>query len=111
MDVIARVVPGVVRMSAEYEGRDIIAVAHGGTIRAALAFALNIGPEAALAFSIENCSVTRLDHITNIPEGLAWRAALVHRLGQPRSEERRVGTECGSTCRSRWSPSPEKKKK
>src|SRR3546814_18582956 len=22
-----------------------------------------------------------------------------------RSEERRVGTECGSTCRSRWSPS------
>src|SRR3546814_11162313 len=25
-------------------------------------------------------------------------------LGQPRSEERRVGTECVSTCRSRWSP-------
>src|SRR3546814_15489004 len=23
----------------------------------------------------------------------------------PRSEERRVGKECGSTCRSRWSPS------
>src|SRR3546814_11131224 len=23
---------------------------------------------------------------------------------QPRSEERRVGTECVSTCRSRWSP-------
>src|SRR3546814_18066912 len=23
-----------------------------------------------------------------------------------RSEERRVGQECGSTCRSRWSPSP-----
>src|SRR3546814_13664846 len=27
-----------------------------------------------------------------------------------RSEERRVGKECVSTCRSRWSPSPEKKK-
>src|SRR3546814_11808654 len=30
-----------------------------------------------------------------------------HRLGHPpaaRSEERRVGTECVSTCRSRWSP-------
>src|SRR3546814_12121742 len=27
-------------------------------------------------------------------------------LGQPeRSEERRVGKECASTCRSRWSPS------
>src|SRR3546814_14314488 len=24
----------------------------------------------------------------------------------PRSEERRVGKECVSTCRSRWSPSP-----
>src|SRR3546814_15173524 len=29
----------------------------------------------------------------------------------PRSEERRVGTECASTCRSRWSPYYEKKKK
>src|SRR3546814_16485299 len=27
-----------------------------------------------------------------------------------RSEERRVGKECGSTCRSRWSPYPAKKK-
>lgn len=85
MDVVARVVPVIVRMSAEYEGRDIIAVAHGGTIRAALAFALDISPEAALAFSIENCSVTRLDHITNIPEGSAWRAAMVNRLGKTAS--------------------------
>src|SRR3546814_12961534 len=29
-----------------------------------------------------------------------WRAGLFHH----RSEERRVGKECGSTCRSRWSP-------
>src|SRR3546814_17126287 len=28
-----------------------------------------------------------------------------------RSEERRVGTECVSTCRSRWSPAHRKKKK
>src|SRR3546814_2894859 len=26
------------------------------------------------------------------------------RLNEPRSEERRVGKECVSTCRSRWSP-------
>src|SRR3546814_16365333 len=26
--------------------------------------------------------------------------------GSPRSEERRVGKECVSTCRSRWSPYP-----
>src|SRR3546814_19791014 len=29
---------------------------------------------------------------------------------KPRSEERRVGKECVSTCRSRWSPYNEKKK-
>src|SRR3546814_14182396 len=28
----------------------------------------------------------------------------VHGLAQDRSEERRVGKECVSTCRSRWSP-------
>src|SRR3546814_9761438 len=27
-------------------------------------------------------------------------------VGDPRSEERRVGTECVSECRSRWSPEP-----
>src|SRR3546814_14968122 len=30
--------------------------------------------------------------------------------GQPRSEERRVGKECVSTCRSRWSPYHQQKK-
>src|SRR3546814_13710282 len=30
------------------------------------------------------------------------------RAGADRSEERRVGKECVSTCRSRWSPSPQK---
>src|SRR3546814_12281883 len=32
------------------------------------------------------------------------------RAAVPRSEERRVGKECGSTCRSRWSPYHVKKK-
>src|SRR3546814_10744393 len=34
-----------------------------------------------------------------------------HRNAWRRSEERRVGKECVSTCRSRWSPYHEKKKK
>src|SRR3546814_20132408 len=34
-----------------------------------------------------------------------------HEAGAVRSEERRVGTECVSTCRSRWSPFHKKKKK
>src|SRR3546814_13736374 len=33
-----------------------------------------------------------------------------HRLAKVRSEERRVGKECVSTCRSRWSPYHYKKK-
>src|SRR3546814_11678929 len=37
-----------------------------------------------------------------VHRGLGYRAA--------RSEERRVGKECGSTCRSRWSPYHYKKK-
>src|SRR3546814_21061136 len=33
------------------------------------------------------------------------RVVGIHRRLAPRSEERRVGKECVSTCRSRWSPS------
>src|SRR3546814_2082181 len=39
------------------------------------------------------------------PRGVAERLDhLVASDGTGRSEERRVGKECGSTCRSRWSP-------
>src|SRR3546814_15427603 len=40
------------------------------------------------------------------PTGLSWRLNERHygALQGLRSEERRVGKECGSTCRSRWSP-------
>src|SRR3546814_11900540 len=46
---------------------------------------------------------------------LMWRLRLAYALGADparlRSEERRVGKECVSTCRSRWSPYTYKKKK
>src|SRR3546814_13576171 len=42
---------------------------------------------------------------------LEQRAKLRGRLRTWRSEERRVGIECVSTCRSRWSQSNSKKKK
>src|SRR3546814_13227117 len=38
------------------------------------------------------------------------RGAVGQFLAQTRSEERRVGKECVSTCRSRWSPYHKKKK-
>jgi len=63
-----------------HAGRDIIAVAHGGTIRAALALALGLEPEAALAFTIENCPITRIDHVNGPGVGNDWRVVTVNRL-------------------------------
>src|SRR3546814_17722624 len=40
-----------------------------------------------------------------------YRVVLEDTEVRARSEERRVGTECVSTCRSRWSPYHSKKKK
>ncbi len=62
-EVVERVSKSVTDLTEQHRGRDIIAVTHGGTIRAALAFALDIAPERALAFEIGNCSLTRLDFI------------------------------------------------
>jgi broad specificity phosphatase PhoE len=62
-DVVERVRQGVADLSERHAGRDIVAVAHGGTIRAAVALALDLAPDKALALSIDNCSLTRLDRI------------------------------------------------
>ena len=50
------------RLTEKYRGRDIVATAHGGTIRAALAHAFNMHPEAAVRFEIENVSITLIEH-------------------------------------------------
>src|SRR3546814_12844909 len=48
------------------------------------------------------CSVGQFVRLTDneVVEG----EARIERRGDARSEERRVGKECVSTCRSRWSP-------
>jgi broad specificity phosphatase PhoE len=78
-DVVERVAGAVEAISAAEAGRDIVVVAHGGSIRAALAHALAIDPERALGFAIDNCSLTRLDHFSG--EG-AWRVGSVNFLPQ-----------------------------
>lgn len=77
-DLVDRVGTAVLRLTEQHQGRDIIAVAHAGTIRAALAVALDLPPEAALAFAIDNCSVTRLDHLGQPLLGNAWRVSCVN---------------------------------
>ncbi len=77
--VVDRVAAAIHRLVASHAGEDIIAVAHGGTIRAALSLALGLDPEAALAFSIENCSITRIDRIDGPSLGHGWRVVTVNR--------------------------------
>ncbi len=77
--VVARVSRAIDELVAAHAGREIIAIAHGGTIRAALAVALGLDPEAALAIAIENCSITRIDHIDGPGRGHGWRVVTVNR--------------------------------
>lgn len=77
--VIERVSRAILGLVGEFPGRDIIAVAHGGTIRAALALALDLEPEASLAFTVENCSLTRIDRIDGPGMGHGWRVVTVNR--------------------------------
>ena len=77
-DVVARVSTAVQRLTVQFAGRDIVAVAHGGSIRAALALALGLDAEGALSFIIENCSITRIDHIAGVELRHGWRVAAVN---------------------------------
>src|SRR3546814_15890588 len=48
---------------------------------------------------------SRARHLMMLRERASWRRSATAPVQPPRSEERRVGKECVSTCRSRWSPS------
>ena len=76
-----RVSGAVERLSVEHAGRDIVAVTHGGTIRAALAHALSLRPEKAMAVKVDNLSLTRLEHVPgrlDMGHANAWRVVTVN---------------------------------
>jgi alpha-ribazole phosphatase len=75
-EVCARVAPAIERLSVQHAGQNIVAVAHGGSIRAALGHALGLGPDAVLAFVLDNCSLTRMDRIEG--GGGSWRVNAVN---------------------------------
>ena len=79
-EVAARVARGIERWNGRHPGRDIVAVAHGGTIRAALGHALGLPPARALAFETANCALTRLDYIEDEGKAPAWRVVMVNLL-------------------------------
>ncbi len=59
--VVARVRAAVARLGAQFAGRDLIVVGHAGSIRAALAVALDLTPAAALRLEVAPLSLTRID--------------------------------------------------
>jgi alpha-ribazole phosphatase len=77
MDLYNRTCGAIERINAEQAGRDIIVVAHGGTIRAAVGLALGDQPGKGLDFDIDNCSVTRLDHLSSANYA-GWRLPMVN---------------------------------
>jgi alpha-ribazole phosphatase len=78
VDLVERVSPVIASLTRAHRGKDIVAVTHGGTIRAALALALGLDPQAALGFTIENCSLTRLDHLSPDGASALWRVVAVN---------------------------------
>ena len=69
----ARVRRAIHRLSDQFPGRDVVAIVHAGTIRAALAMALGLEPAQALRFAVQPLSLTRID---GTPEG--WRVECVN---------------------------------
>ena len=55
---------------------DVVLVVHSGTIRAALAIALDLAPDAALRFVIDPLSLTRIDRLES-----GWRVVAVNERG------------------------------
>ena len=75
IEVIDRVGVALERLAREHENEDVVIVSHGGTIRAAVAYALGVHPDNALHLSIHNLSMTSLERH---PEG--WRVTRVNEL-------------------------------
>jgi alpha-ribazole phosphatase len=72
-DVILRVGAVIERLGHTHEGRDIVAVCHGGVVRAAVAHVLGLGGERALRLTVGNISLTRIER-----RGAAWRVVSVN---------------------------------
>lgn len=76
-DVMMRVARAVERRSASHPDADIVVVGHGGSIRAAVAQALGLGPARALALQVAPLSLTRLDRIADA-SGVVWSICCVN---------------------------------
>jgi alpha-ribazole phosphatase len=73
--MIRRVGETLELLAERYAGRDVVAVSHGGAIRAAVAHCLRIGADNALHLSVNNLSLTRVERHAD-----GWRVVCVNEL-------------------------------
>lgn len=82
-DQCLRVAQRAEQLTDIYAGRDIVCVAHAGSIRAAVALALGLTPAQALALDVKNLGLTRLDHISTglrTRRGGNWRVVALNQI-------------------------------
>lgn len=72
-DVIGRIGPALEELAERLQGQDIVIVAHGGSIRAAVSHAMGLDPYQAFQISVRNLSLTRLEK-----HGADWRIASIN---------------------------------
>ncbi len=80
-DQISRVGAIIEKYTYMHAGKDIVAVTHGGTIRAAISHALGLTPETGMSFTVSTLSLTRLEHIEGgllRGKGRSWRAVSIN---------------------------------
>ena len=73
--VCARVAVSLDRLATGHRGAEIVAVTHGGAIRAAVAHALGLTGAQALRLSVQNLSLTVIER-----HDAAWRVVAVNEL-------------------------------
>ncbi len=73
--VLERVAPAMERLADQAEKGPVVAVCHGGSIRAAVAHAMGVGAAAALHLSVQNLSLTRLERLSP-----GWKVVSVNEM-------------------------------
>ena len=71
--VMDRVGEAAERLATAYPGQDLVCISHGGAIRAAVAHALGVDAYAALHLSVQNLSLTVLEHFE-----AGWRVVMLN---------------------------------
>ena len=82
IDLYARSANKIHQLNHEYSGKNIISITHGGTIRAMIAFAMDLTMDSALNITIDNQSITLLEHFhkKQSQDKGKWRIRFINKL-------------------------------